>query len=411
LIGVERGTGKRLHLWRGTAHRTQGAVVGIDAGNVDVRVVIATMDAERAPAAPDDAVPVLGAGVVPAQGLSRGVVTDSRRLGEAIRTAVAQAERAAGHRVLGAYFSVPLSQFGAGARGERPGRMVLTSPIAVREVSLHAAERAVIWHEVARHAGLEVVGIVPSALAASAAVVLPEEHEQGAIVVECGAEHTSVAVFSGGTVQLLGTVPVGGDHITRDLASVLGIDPLEAERLKHEIGNARTGMPGVEVLVRGPGGQRTAVSVALIAAIVSARVDQMLGHVGEMVKPVASVANGGRGREMRIGGLEQVILCGGGAALSGLAPRARAALGMPVRIAGAWGFAGPAAVQSPTYAPVLGLLRWRAMVQPQGSQREPSAVRLAHGTSFGTPNLPEFAGQPNRIAQTRWQAWLREFLP
>src|SRR6185437_13539698 len=112
-------------------------------------------------------------------------------------------------------------------------------------------------------------------------------------------------VFSGGTVQLLGTVPVGGDHITRDLASVLGIDPLEAERLKFEIGNARTGMPGVEVLVRGQDGKRTAVSVALVAAIVSARVDQMLGHVGEMVKPVASAANGGRGREMRIGGLEQ----------------------------------------------------------------------------------------------------------
>ena len=312
--------GKRLHLWRGTAHRTPGAVVGIDAGHVDVRVVIATMDAERTSAAPDDAVPVLGAGVVPAQGLSRGVVTDPRRLGAAIRTAVAQAERAAGHRVLGAYFSVPLSQFHTATRGERPGRIVLTSPIAVREVSLHAAERAAIWHEVARHAGLEVVGIVPSALAASAAVVLPEEHEQGAIVVECGAEHTSVAVFSGGTVQLLGTVPVGGDHITRDLASVLGIDPLEAERLKFEIGNARTGMPGVEVLVRGQNGQRTAVSVALIAAIVSARVDQMLGHVGEMVQAgrVGGERRAGPGRADRWAGAGDPLRGRGGA----LRPRA-----------------------------------------------------------------------------------------
>ena len=337
-------------------------------------------------------------GVVPAQGLSRGVVTDARRLGEAIRTAVAQAERAAGHRVLGAYFSVPLSQLCTATRGERPGRIVLTSPIAVREVSLHAAERAAIWHEVARHAGLEVVGIVPSALAASAAVVLPEEHEQGAIVVECGAEHTSVAAFSGGTVQLLGTVPVGGDHITRDLASVLGIDPLEAERLKHEIGNARTGMPGVEVLVRGAGrpahgGLRRARRGDCLGARRSdARACRRDGEAGR----VGGEWRAGPGDADRRAGAG--VLCGGGAALSGLAPMARAALGMPVRIAGAWGFAGPAAVQSPAYASVLGLLRWRAMVQPGSAQREPSAESLGRGTSFITANSPEFASpaQPDR---------------
>lgn len=400
-----------VNLWRGTAHRSHGAVVGIDAGNVDVRVVIARMDADGASGALDDAVPVLGVGIVPAQGLSRGMVTDPRRLGVAIRTAVEQAERAAGHRVLGAYFSVPLAQFRVTTRDDRPGRVVLASPVAVREVSLHAADRAAIWHEVARHARLEVVGIVPSALAASAAVLLPEEHEQGAIVVECGAEHTSVVAFSGGAVQLLGTVPVGGDHITRDLANILGIDPLEAERLKFEIGNARMGAPGVDVLVRGLDGGRTSVSVALVAAIITARVDQMLAYVCEMVKPMPSAANAGRGRELRAGALGQMVLCGGGAALSGLAPMVRASLGMPVRIAGAWGFAGPAMIQSPAYASVLGLLRWRATVQPRLGQREASTAPVGRRMASGAANLPEYGGQPIRIGQTRWQAWLREFLP
>lgn len=400
-----------LTLWWGAAQRARGAVVGIDAGNVDVRVAIARMDPDAATGEPDDAVSILGVGVVPAQGLSRGVVADPRQLGAAIRTAVAQAERAAGHRILAAYFSVPLAQFGTAARGERPGRVLLSSPAAVRAVSRDAADRAAIWYEVARHAGLEVVAVVPSALAASAAVVLPEEHAQGAIVVECGAEHTSVVAFADGAVQLLGTVPVGGDHITRDLASVLGIEPLEAERLKFEVGNARMGAPGVEVLVRGQDGRRTSVSVALVAAIITARVDQMLGHVGEMVKPVASAASAGRGRDPCVGGLGQVVLCGGGAALSGLAPMARAALGMPVRIAGAWGFAGPATVQSPAYAAVLGLLRWRAAVQPRLEQREQGAGRLVRGPGFSSANLPESVDQPIRIGQTRWQAWLREFLP
>jgi cell division ATPase FtsA len=137
----------------------------------------------------------------------------------------------------------------------------------------------------------------------------------------------------------------------------------------------------------------------------------MLGHVGEMVRPVTSAAQGGRGREVRTGAVGQVVLCGGGAALSGLAPMARAAFGMPVRIAGAWGFAGPAAVQSPAYASVLGLLRWRAMVQPGSAQRASSAASSARGVRMPTSNVPGLASPAQRISQTRWQAWLREFLP
>ncbi len=399
-----------MNLWRATTQRSRGAVVGIDAGNVDVRVVIATVDALSTDVS-DARVPVLGVGVSPAQGLSRGAVTDARRLGAAIRTAMAQAEKAAGHRVLGAYFSVPLAQFRALGDNPRAGRVFLASPIAVRELTLRAAEQAPIWQDVAHYAGLAVVGIVPSVLAASAAVVLPEEHEHGVIVIECGAEHTSVAVFVGGTVTSIGTVPVGGDHITRDLATVLGIDPMEAERLKFEVRSARSGSPGVEVLVRGADGTRSAVSVALIAAIITARVDQMLAHVCEMVKPARSAALARTRDGASVSGVGQVVLCGGGAALSGLAPMARAALGMPVRIAGAWGFAGPIAVQSPVYAPVLGLLRWRAAVQPHDEGRD-AAVRFS--TRDARPGAKiggELPDQPIRIGQTRWQAWLREFLP
>lgn len=399
-----------MNLWRSRTQGAGGVTVGIDAGNVDVRVVVARMKGTGPADDLDAAVPVLGVGVVPAQGLSRGRVTDPRRLGEAIRTAVAQAERAAGHRVLAGYFSVPLSHLHPAAHGDRPCRLVLTSAAELREVTLHTADRAAVWHDVARHAGLEIVGVVPSALAASAAVVLAEEHEHGVIVVECGAEHTSVVVFSAGAVLLVGTIPVGGDHITRDLASILGIEPREAERIKCEVGNFRHGSADIEVLVRGVDGARKSVSVALIAAIITARVEQMLRHVSEMVKPVLSAAHPGESRHAPHG-VGQVVLCGGGAALSGLAPMARSALGMPVRIAGAWGIVGPASVQSPSYAAVLGLLRWRAAVRPRPELPNPMADWPAPGTARAPRNAPEFADQPVRIGQTRWQAWLREFLP
>ncbi len=387
--------------WRGQTQRVHDTVVGIDAGNVDVRVVIAgatTTDADDV----RERVPVLGHGIATAQGLTRGVVSDARGLGGAIRVAVEQAEKAAGHRVLGGYFSVPLAQFAS--LTSRRECIVLQSPIAVREMTHHATDRTPAWREVARHAGLEVVGIVPSVLAATAAVALPDEHDGVVVIIECGAEHTSIAVFSGGTVVCLGSVPVGGDHITRDLATVLRIDPMEAERLKFEVGNARFGASDIEVLVRGLDGGRTAVSVSLVAAIISARVDQLLAHVGEIVRPATTFARGG-------GTVGQVILCGGGAALSGLAPMARAALGMPVRVAGAWGFAGPATMQSPGFAAVLGLLRWRATVEPGLRTRTDVGQNTRASVGAAAGNGTKFPVQPMRIGQTRWQAWLREFLP
>ncbi len=387
--------------WRVQTQRTHDTVVGIDAGNVDVRVVIAG----AATTGDDEArerVPVLGHGITTTQGLTRGVVSDTRRLGSAIRVAVEEAEKAAGHRIFGGYFSVPLAQF-----APPPSRrecIVLQSPVAVREMTLHATDRTPVWHEVARHAGLDVVGIVPSVLAATAAVALPEEHDGMVIVIECGAEHTSVAVFSGGTVVCLGSIPIGGDHITRDLATVLRIDPVEAERLKFEVGNTRASASQIEVLVRGADGGRTAVAVSLIAAIITARVDQLLAHVGEIVRPATTFARGG-------GAVGQVILCGGGAALSGLAPMARAALGMSVRVAGAWGFAGSATIQSPGFAAVLGVLRWRATVEPELHIRTAGGHNARVSVGAATGNGSKFPVQPTRIGQTRWQAWLREFLP
>lgn len=384
--------------WRAQTQRSYGTVVGIDAGNVDVRVVIAGAPTADA----GGSVPVLGLGVAPAQGLTRGAVSDAHRLGGAIRLAVEQAERAAGHRVLGGYFSVPLAQFASPA--SRRECIILQSPVAVREMTFHATDRTPAWREVARHAGLEVVGIVPSVLAATAAVVLPEEHDGVVVIVECGAEHTSVAVFSEGAVVCLASVPIGGDHITRDLATVLHIDPMEAERLKFEVRNTRSGAPEIEVLVRGTDGGRTTVSVSLVAAIITARVDQLLAHVGEIVRPVTTFAHGG-------GAIGHVVLCGGGAVLSGLAPMTRAALGMPVRVAGAWGFAAPVTAQSPAFAAVLGLLRWRATVEPRLESRPVGARSDGFGVGVAAVNRANFPVQPMRIGQTRWQAWLREFLP
>ena len=397
-------------LWGANQHE-QSLVVGIDAGSVDVRVAVAALR-DTDPSDGDPTMRLLGFGAATAQGIRRGVVTDVGTLAAAVRAAVARAEERSGHRLLRAYFSVPLTQFKRGdlPASNRAPHWLLTSPDEIRALTHGALDRHAAWSNVAEGSGLHAVGMIPSVVAASAAVVLPEERELGVIVVECGAEHTSLAVFSRGALSALGMVPVGGDHITRDLAALLSVEPVEAERLKIEVGSAH-GRKDPAVIVRDVAGGATSVSVALVAAIVTARVDQILGYVAEMLRLLSDEDRSNSG-PLSVGtGVGQVILCGGGATLCGFAPMARAAFGMPVRIAGAWGFRGHKYAQSPAYASVLGLLRWRAVVRRERAALRSSRIDAVNVAHAGALDANEISGVAMRNGQTRWQAWLREFLP
>ena len=375
--------------WRSRTTRADAIVVGIDPGSVAVRVVIGAIESDTADD-PNRPVRLLGIGEAPSQGIRRGTVVDPARLGTAVRAAISQAERAAGHRVLGAYFAAPLPFLIA---QKRRGRVLIDNPAAMSALNFRDTEAAATWNDVAEQAGVRLVGVIPSVLAASAAVTLPDEHAGGVVLLECGAEHTSVALFRNGAIQRLGAVPVGGDHITRDLAKLLGLDPVDAERLKFEIGHGPRAAEGMDIVARGNDGIRKSVPAAVVVGIVAARMDQMLGHVSEMVRPVLPTA-----------GACSAVLCGGGAGLAGIAHAARAGLGMPVRVGGAWGFAGPRKTQSPSYAAALGLIRWRVTVQP------PRAARV-YTVANSRADVLNSEYSAVRMGQTRWQAWLREFLP
>lgn len=377
--------------WRGKISRGEAVVVGVDPGSVAVRVVIAAVDTDADD--PEQSIRLIGIGESPSQGIRRGKVVDRARLGAAIRVAVAEAERAAGHRVLRAYFAVPLPCLRPVKRG---ASVVLDDATALNALNFRDTEAATIWADVAERAGLSLAAVIPSVLAASTAVALPEEHAGGVMLVECGAEHTSIAVFRHGAVQRLGALPVGGDHLTRDLAVVLGLDPAEAERLKCEIGHRRRVREDLTVPARGGDGTRRMVPVSLVVAVIAARMDQMLVHVQELSRPVLPAQ-----------GASAAVLCGGGAGLAGIGHAARASLAMPVRVAGAWGFSGPRVAQSPAYAAALGLVRWRAMVQSGGG----TSVGRAAGGGNVSAILAESVSPPVRMGQTRLQAWLREFLP
>jgi cell division protein FtsA len=85
------------------------------------------------------------------------------------------------------------------------------------------------------NAGLSVSGFVIKPLASALGALTPEECVAGSVSVDIGGGTCGVAVFADGRPKHLAVIPVGGDHITNDIASVLKIPINKAEEIKKEV--------------------------------------------------------------------------------------------------------------------------------------------------------------------------------
>jgi cell division protein FtsA len=88
---------------------------------------------------------------------------------------------------------------------------------------------------------LEVEKVVFNPLAAAEAVLDSDQKKRGALVIDIGAGTTDYLVYEGGAVTYSGCVPIGGNHITTDLAMALRISMACAEKLKTEEGSVTAG--------------------------------------------------------------------------------------------------------------------------------------------------------------------------
>ena len=96
--------------------------------------------------------------------------------------------------------------------------------------------------EVMGLAELKVDGFVLETFATSNVVLMPEEKELGVLLLDVGAAHTEISVYKNGALEYNNTLPVGGDHITSDIAISLNIDMDEADKLKKQYNLAIEGM-------------------------------------------------------------------------------------------------------------------------------------------------------------------------
>lgn len=213
--------------------------------------------------------------------------------------------------------------------------------------------------------GLKAQDIVLQHFASAEAVLTEDEKELGCALVDIGGGTTDIAIFSQGYIRACAVLPIGGTHITSDIAIGIRTPLAEAEELKRNFGTACPDKVDanatIEIGCIGEPGRRT-VSRHTLAQIIHARIEETMTLVHK------EITSAGFGDSLPAG----VVITGGTAMLDGIVDVAQEVLGMPVRIGVPMGVSGLNDVRSPLYAGAVGLLQFtaRGSLQEQAVQKK-----------------------------------------
>jgi cell division protein FtsA len=86
---------------------------------------------------------------------------------------------------------------------------------------------------------LDISALVSAPMASGLAALVADERELGATVIDMGGGTTTMAVFAEGQVLHTAQLPIGGMHVTNDIARMLSTSVVHAERLKALYGNVQ----------------------------------------------------------------------------------------------------------------------------------------------------------------------------
>ncbi len=328
---------------------------GIDIGTHQVKVVISESDPGS-----DKLLPrILGTGTAESRGLRHGYIVNGRDTAKSVMQAVAQAERASGAKVKKAYLSMggvslqstislgsvaisradaevtQLDLDKATALAERnipnaqtinrkilhtvplsyriDGKLVMGRPLGMKGNKLEAkvlfitclSQHLEDLIDALSDAGIEVVDVVASPLAASLVTLTKNQKVAGCLLANIGSETVSIVVFENNLPISLEVFPIGSNDITNDIALGLKVPIEDAETIKR-------------------GGLTTAqISKKKLDEIVSARLSDIFDLIEAHLKKID------RNGLLPAG----IIITGGGAGLAGIEELAKASLKLPSRVA------------------------------------------------------------------------------
>lgn len=380
--------------------------IGLDVGTSAVRCVVGNLDV----ASDEPRMSVIGYGQSQNLGMRKGLVVHLDDVASAVNQAVSEAERIAGVPIRAATVNVNgVHISGLDSKG------VIAISAANREISLEdklrvedaativqiPANREIIQvfpknyrvdgHdsikdpvgmrgvrlEVDTHivtvaspniksldAALEKAHISPShhtvsGLAAAESVLNRQQKEAGTLVLDIGASTTNLAVIEDGEVQHVAVIPMGGSHITNDLAIGLKTDLEIAEKVKLQHaaleGTGKKGRLSVQHEHR-----NYVFDSGDIQMVVEARVDEIFEYVEKELRRIH------KSRKLPGG----IVIVGGTANIPGIADFGREKLQLSSRLGNLDGLEGIIDdIKKPEYVTAVGLMQLDMLFAEQMSMQ------------------------------------------
>ncbi|MFW5799455.1 MAG: cell division protein FtsA [Spirochaetota bacterium] len=305
-------------------------ITGLDIGTTKVCAVEAIRN--------NDEIEIIGVGIQPCKGLSRGVIINVEETVEAINEAITEADIQAGHITEELYVGVA----GSHIHGQNSSGIIVNSS-KNREITENEIERVVNqaqsikipnereiihvlpWEFIideqggikdptgmsgqrleskvhivtgsvtsiqnlvnsVRSSNYAVKDVVLEPLASAEAVLREEEKEMGVILIDIGGGTTDVCVFINGSLRYTFVIPLGGNNITKDISILLKTPYAEAERLKTQMGYAfAKNINEAETIQIGGviGSKIREVSRKFLSEIIQARIEEIFSMVFEKLQ-------------------------------------------------------------------------------------------------------------------------------
>jgi cell division protein FtsA len=252
--------------------------------------------------------------------------------------------------------SIPVGFSIDDSRGIRDPRGMFGERLGVNMNIVNASAAAVRNLSAAIGRGhLEIEALVASPYAAGLAALVGDELDLGVTVIDMGGGTTTIGVFFDENLIFADSVPVGGGHVTNDIARGLSTSVAHAERMKTLFGSAISSSTDERETIAVPplgeeeDGHVTHVPKSMLVSIIAPRIEETFELVRDRLEASGFDKLAGR-RVVLTGGASQLH---GVRELAGLILDKQIRIGRPLRVAGlAEATAGPA------FATAAGLLHF-----------------------------------------------------
>jgi cell division protein FtsA len=209
---------------------------------------------------------------------------------------------------------------------------------------------------------LDIKALVVSPYASGLAALVDDEMDLGVTVIDMGAGTTSLAVFFDGHVVYTDSVPIGGAHVTNDIARGLSTPLVHAERMKTLYGNCLATPADEREIIQVPqvGEEETGITNPIPRSILIGIIQPRLEETFELVRSRLEASGFDRVAGRR------VVLTGGASQLGGVRELAALVLdkqvrmGRPIRVHGLADATG-----GPAFTTAAGLLTYALQAEPE----------------------------------------------